>query len=204
MMEGAKLKGGEVPTSPSGSTTASNGTGLSARSIMAAGANGSGEKVGGEEENATTAVALSPVDGAVRRRVNLSSKREDTGTAENGSVRSAERSSRPASVTSAWGKVLVVPFPTLSHVPHSPQTWGIPEDVVKHPHQQTVLSGWGREGRRHVVLARHPFPPSLLVKCGILMRAETNAHPGMFKLCAVAGSSCEMGRVVLLVAVFVV
>jgi hypothetical protein len=159
MMEGANLRGGEAPTSPSGSTTASNGMGPSARSTMAAGANDSGEKVGGEEEeeDATTAVALSPVDGAVRRRVNLNLKGGDTGTAENGSVRSVERSSRPASVTSAWGKILVVPSPTLSHAPHSPQAWGIPEDVVKPPHQQTVLPGWGRSSPRRS--SPPPVPP---------------------------------------------
>src|SRR5712672_4423108 len=74
------LPEGATPTSPSGSTTASNGTGPNARSTMAAGAkaNNAGEN-GEEEEDAKTAVALSPVDGAVRRRaVKLNLKGDDT------------------------------------------------------------------------------------------------------------------------------
>lgn len=164
MMEGANLKGGETPASQSGSTTASNGTGRSARSAIAAGANDAGEKVGGEtsedEEDASTAVALSPVDGAVRRRANLKGQDTSSGAGENDSVRSAEKTSRPTSVTSAWGKILVVPSPTLSHAPHSPQAWGIPADVVEPPHQQPVWTGWGRpSGKSPRRSSPPPVPP---------------------------------------------
>jgi len=158
MMEGANLKG-ETSTSPSGSTTASNGTGPpSARSTMAAGAkaNDAGENVE-EEEDAKTAVALSPIDGAVRRRAaKLNLKGDNTGAiaGENVSVRS---SSRPTSVTSAWGKILVVPSPTLSHAPQSPQAWGLPADADEPPHEQP---GWGVQwGGRGGKSPGRPSPP---------------------------------------------
>ncbi|KAH9965494.1 hypothetical protein BC827DRAFT_1320245 [Russula dissimulans] len=166
---------GETPTSPSGSTTVSNnGTGQSARSTMAAGANDASEKVGSgdggqnreeeEDEDAETAVALSPVDGVVRRRANLNLKGEGevTGPGENGIVRSAEKSSRPARGTSAWGKILVVPSPTLSHAPHSPQAWGLPTDADEPPHEEP---GWLTRARVKKVkrksAPRHSSPPPL-------------------------------------------
>lgn len=168
---------GETPTSPSGSTTVSNnGTGQSARLTMAAGANDAGEKVGSgdggengegegeeEEEDAKTAVALSPVDGFVRRRANsnLKGEGEEIGPGENGSVRFAEKSSRPTSSTSAWGKILIVPSPTLSHAPHSPQAWGLPDDADEPPHGS---SGWRRAQARKALrksAARRSSPPPL-------------------------------------------
>jgi hypothetical protein len=117
--EGAK---GETPTEPS---SPSNGTDRSARSTTAAVA--VANNVGGEnEEDARTAVASSPVD--LKRSA---WGRDDAGGNGGGHIVSPvearpserERSSRP---NSAWGKILVVPSPTVSHSPSS-SIWGSAE-----------------------------------------------------------------------------
>jgi hypothetical protein len=113
--EGAK---GETPTKPS----PSNGTERSARSTAAVANNVGAE---GENDDLKTAVATSPVD--IRR----GEMGRDSGLFE---VRSAtsERSSRPSS---AWGKILVVPSPTVSRSPQSPAWSTAPEPPVSHaPH----------------------------------------------------------------------
>jgi len=101
--QGAK---GETPTEPS----LSNGTDRSARSTTAAVANNTGGVGGENEEDARTAVRSSPVD----------LKRDDGGGHIASPVETRpsekERSSRP---NSAWGKILVVPSPTVSHSPGS-------------------------------------------------------------------------------------
>ena len=110
--EGAK---GETPTRPSPSN---NGTiGRGARSTATASYMGA---EGENEDDAKTAVAASPVD--VRRGAK-GRHGAGGGFASSLEVRSAtERSSRPSS---AWGKILVVPSPTVSHPPHS-LAWGTP------------------------------------------------------------------------------
>ena len=101
-LEGAR---GATPTSPS---STSNGTKRSARSTAdVAKASNAGAEGLNEDDDAKTAVALSPVE--VRR----GAKRE-------------EESSRP---TSAWGKILVVPSPTVS-LAHHVQEWGTPADPL--------------------------------------------------------------------------
>ncbi|KAI0002240.1 hypothetical protein BJV74DRAFT_818012 [Russula compacta] len=105
---------GEAPTSPS----TSSGTEWRTRSRTAV----------ANEDDGETAVAASPVD--VRRGV---SKEDDTGESGVGPptspvvVRHAEKPSRPSS---AWGKILVVPSPTLSVPPHSP-VWGTCADPLE-------------------------------------------------------------------------
>ena len=103
---------GATPTSPS----TSNGTEWSAR-LTAAVANNTGALCA-----AKTAVGAPPVN--VARRA---AKRDDE-TSERGvdfvARQSSEKSSRP---TSAWGKILVVPSPTVSHPPQVPE-WGTPAD----------------------------------------------------------------------------
>lgn len=109
---------GATPTSPS----TSNGTEWSAR-LTAAVVNNTGA-LGGKEGAAKAAVGASPVD--VARRA----ARRDDETSERGvdflARQSSEKSSRP---TSAWGKILVVPSPTVSHPPHAPE-WGTPADPI--------------------------------------------------------------------------
>lgn len=109
--EGAK---GETPAEPS---SLSNGTDRSARSTTAAVANNMGGVGGENEEDARTAVASSPVD------LKRGSWGRDDAAGGNGGGHignPVERSSRP---NSAWGKILVVPSPTVSHSPSS-STWG--------------------------------------------------------------------------------
>ena len=118
--EGAK---GETPSILS----LSNGTEWSARSTAAAAAveNNMGA-AGDNEDDEKSAVASSPVD--VRRGAGGI---DNTGRGLFGIPIEAtsERSSRPSS---AWGKILVVPSPTVSHPPHSP-TWGTPAVPPKSP-----------------------------------------------------------------------
>jgi hypothetical protein len=116
-LEGAR---GVTPTSPS---SPSNGTERSARST-AAGANHMGAE-GEKEDDARTAVASSPVD------VRQGAKRDDDddmGESGGGpfASRSAEKSSRH---TSAWGKILVVPSPTVSLAPQVPE-WLTPAEPL--------------------------------------------------------------------------
>lgn len=114
--QGAK---GETPTEPS---SLSNGTDRSARSTTAAVANDVGGVGGENEEDARTAVASSPAD--LKRS---SWGRDDAGgggshitSPVEARPSDRERSSRP---NSAWGKILVVPSPTVSHSPSS-SIWG--------------------------------------------------------------------------------
>ena len=138
--EGAK---GETPTEPS---SVSNGTERSARSTTAAVANNMGGVGGENEEDARTAVASSPVD----------LKRGSWGRDDAGGVgdfiaspvearpSERERSSRP---NSAWGKILVIPSPTVSHSPSSslgapanrPESHDPPPAIPS----GRVSSGWG-------------------------------------------------------------
>jgi hypothetical protein len=122
--EGAK---GVSPTQPS----LSDGTterGARSTTAGAAVANYMGAE-GENEDDAKTAVAASPVD--VRRGAKGRDGAGGGFFASPVEVRSAaataERSSRPSS---AWGKILVVPSPTVSHPPHSP-AWGIPADSLE-------------------------------------------------------------------------
>jgi len=113
--EGAK---GVSPTHPSPSNgTTERGAGSTA---PAAAANYMGAE-GENEDDAKTAVAASPVD--VRRGVNGRDNEGFSFFTIPSEARSAavatERSSRPSS---AWGKILVVPSPTVSHPPQ-PLTW---------------------------------------------------------------------------------
>lgn len=129
-LEGAR---GTTPTSPS----TSNGTEWSAR-LTAAVANNT-SALGGKEGAAKTALAASPVD--VARRA----AKGDDDASERGvdfvATRSSEKSSRP---TSAWGKILVVPSPTVSHPPQAPE-WGTPTNPLKSCHDP--LPSWGQWGK---------------------------------------------------------
>jgi hypothetical protein len=142
--EGAK--GDETLTKPS----LSNGTDRSARSTTAAVAvaNNTGGVGGEDEEDATTAVASSPVD---LRRAPWG--RDDAGhiaSPVEARPSERERSSRP---NSAWGKILVVPSPTVSHSPSS-STWGTADPPESHdPPPRAwpsgrVSSGLGGSARR--------------------------------------------------------
>jgi hypothetical protein len=152
--EGAK---GETLTKPS----LSNGTDQSARSTTAVVANTNNMcGVGGEnEEDARTAVASSPVD--LKR---ASWGRDDAGGGGGGGgghianpvearPTERERSSRP---NSAWGKILVVPSPTVSHSPSS-STWGTADPPESHDPPPAwpggrVSSAWGSAHRLSPVL----------------------------------------------------
>jgi len=126
----------ETPTKPS----LTNGTNRSARSATAAVAsNMSG--VGDEnEEDASTAVGSSPVD---MKRSGWG--RDDAGGSVGGhvaspvEVRPPERSSRPTS--SAWGKILVVPSPTISHSPTSLSAWDTAHRPESHDPPPAGLNG---------------------------------------------------------------
>jgi len=101
--EGAR---GATPTSPS---STSNGTERSARSTAdVAKASNTGAEGENDDDDAKTAVALSPVE------VRGGAKREE-GTTRH---------------TSAWGKILVVPSPTVS-LAHHVQEWGTPADPLE-------------------------------------------------------------------------
>ncbi|KAI0282891.1 hypothetical protein BGY98DRAFT_954135 [Russula aff. rugulosa BPL654] len=132
--EGAK---GETPTEPS---SLSNGTDRSARSTTAAVANNMGGVGGENEEDARTAVASSPVD-LKRRGVG------DVGSHSASSVDARpserDRSSRP---NSAWGKILVIPSPTVSHSPSS-STWGTADPPESHDPPPAMPSGRVSSGR---------------------------------------------------------
>jgi hypothetical protein len=118
-LEGAR---GATPTSPS---STSNGTERSARSTAdVAKASNGGAEGENEDDDAKTAVAISPVE--VRR----GAKRD-------------EESSRP---TSAWGKILVVPSPTISLAPHV-QEWGTHVDPLE-AHDPSLRSTFGMDSRR--------------------------------------------------------
>jgi hypothetical protein len=142
--EGAK---GVTLTKPS----LSNGTDRSARSTTAVVANNMGGVGAESEEDARTAVASSPVD--FKR---ASWGRDDAGGA-GGHIASPvearpserERSSRP---NSAWGKILVVPSPTVSHSPSS-SIWGTVDPPESHEPPAAwpggrVSSAWGTSTRR--------------------------------------------------------
>jgi len=144
--EGAKGEAGEAPTKPS----LSNGTDWSARSTTAVVANNTGGVGGESEEDARTAVASSPVD--LKRG---SWVRDNTGGGRIASpveVRppfERERTSRP---NSAWGKILVVPSPTVSRSPSS-STWGAADPPESHDPPPAwpggrMPSGWGDPARR--------------------------------------------------------
>jgi len=118
---------------------------------MTSGATDAGENVGVMECGGNGEESAQDGGGAFayRRRgeANLNLKVDDSDTGENGSVWSAENSFRPTSVTLAWGRILIVPSPTLSHMPHSPrpEAWGIPADAVEPPHELSEWSvGWRR------------------------------------------------------------
>lgn len=145
--EGAK---GETLTKPS----LSNGTDCSARTATAAVANNMGGVGGENEEDARTAVASSPVD--LKR---ASWGRDDAGGGGGGGGYIAspvearpseiERSSRPSS---AWGKILVVPSPTVSHSPSS-SIWGTADPPEPHDPPPAwpgarAPSGWRGSARR--------------------------------------------------------
>ncbi len=145
--EGAK---GETPTEPS----LSNGADRSARSAAAAVANNVSGVGGENEEDANTAVGSSPVD--MKRDV---WGRDGAGGGGGGHIASPveirsserERSSRPSS---ASGKILVVPSPTVSHSPSS-SAWGTADPPESHDPPPAwpngrALGGW--------VSARVPIP----------------------------------------------
>jgi hypothetical protein len=154
--EGAK---DETLTKPS----PSNGTERSAQPITAAVASATAvannmTSVGGEDEDdGKSAVASSPVD--VKRG---SWGRDDAsgggGSHSTGSVEvrpsERERSSRPSS---AWGKILVVPSPTVSHSP-STSAWGTADPPESHDPPPPAWpggrgpSGWGSAHRSISVL----------------------------------------------------
>lgn len=126
--EGAK---DETPTEPS----LSNGTDQSARSTTAAVANSIGGVGGENEEDARTAVASSPVDlkrGAWGRYDAAGGSHIASPVEARPSE--TERSSRP---NSAWGKILVVPSPTVSHSPSS-STWGTADPPESHNPPQAL------------------------------------------------------------------
>jgi hypothetical protein len=115
-----------------------------------------GSKAGGEsEDDSKTAVAASPVD------VRLAAARRDDAYADGGgsptaspvAVRPAEKPARP---TSAWGKILVVPSPTLTVPPTSP-VWGRNPD----PLEFHDPSGWRR---LRVKTAHSPSPEPIQVR----------------------------------------
>jgi hypothetical protein len=149
--EGAK---GEAPTKLS----LSNGTDRSARSTTAVVANNMGDGVGGEnEEDATTAVASSPVDlkrAPWGRDVAGGGAGHIVASPVEAQPSERERSSRP---NSAWGKILVVPSPTVSHSPSS-STWGTADPPESHdPPPRAwpggrVSSGWGGSVRRSTMV----------------------------------------------------
>jgi len=117
-LEGAR---GATPTSPS---STSNGTERSARSTAdVAKASNTGVVGENEDDDAKTAVALSPVE--VRR----GAKQEET-----------------SRHTSAWGKILVVPSPTVSLAPHV-QEWGTPADPLE-AHNPLLRSMFGVKSPR--------------------------------------------------------
>jgi hypothetical protein len=72
---------------------------------------------GEDDDDSKTAVALSPVD--VRR----AGKKEESGQLLSPVPNRPAETRRPPGATSAWGKILVVPSPTLSVQPHLP-AWG--------------------------------------------------------------------------------
>jgi hypothetical protein len=132
---------GDTPTSPS--TSSNRTTERSARPSAAVADNVGAE--GGEEndDDAKTAVATSPVD---VRRVAKGEKSPwpvvgaPPSPGPNAVLPSAEKPFlRP---TSAWGKILVVPSPTLSLAPNSP-----------------VWDDEGRPRRHRIASARRPSPP---------------------------------------------
>lgn len=150
-------KGGVTPTSLASSPSAtSNGTERSARSTAAL-ANSSGAE-GENEDDAETAVALSPVE--VRRGV----KREDDegqsgwggGVGSFVSRSTEEKSSRP---TSAWGKILVVPSPTISLPPPVPE-W---DDPPSDPEPPSWGFGRAKSSVKSVRRANPVPPPPMFV-----------------------------------------
>jgi hypothetical protein len=140
---------GETPTEPS---SLSNGTDRSARSTTAAVANNMGGVGGENEEDARTAVASSPVD--LKRGSWGRWGRDDAGgVGDGGSCIASPVEARPSEKerlskpNSAWGKILVIPSPTVSHSPSS-STWGTanpPESHGPPPAMPSgrVSSGWG-------------------------------------------------------------
>lgn len=133
--EGAK---GDTPSH-------SNGTDRSARSTSADVANNMSGVVGGaggeNEEDARTAVGSSPVD----------LKRGSWGGGDIASpveARPAERE-RSSRSNSAWGKILVVPSPTISHSPSS-ATWGTANPPESH--DPPPADQWGPAGRLPSIL----------------------------------------------------
>ncbi len=135
--EGAK---DETPTKAS----PSNGTDPSARPITAAAAAATAvannmTSVGGEnEDDGKSAVASSPVD------VKRGSWGRDDASGGGGShptssieIRPSERE-RSSRTSSAWGKILVVPSPTVSHSP-STSAWGTADPPESH---DTLPPAW--------------------------------------------------------------
>jgi hypothetical protein len=142
--EGAK---GEALTKPS----LSNGTDWSARTATAAVANNMSGVGGENDEDARTAVASSPVDmkRASWGRVDAGGGGAGGHIASPVESRPSERSSRP---NSAWGKILVVPSPTVSHSPSS-SIWGTADPPETHDPPPAwpggrMSSGWGASTRR--------------------------------------------------------
>jgi hypothetical protein len=112
-LEGAR---GTTPTSPS----TSNGTDRSARSTAGV-AKGNNAGPEGVDDDAKAAAVFSPME--VRR-----------------GAKGEEESSRP---TSAWGKILVVPSPTVSLAPHV-QEWGTPLEA----HDPSLWPNFGMSSPR--------------------------------------------------------
>ncbi|KAI9465241.1 hypothetical protein BJY52DRAFT_1245974 [Lactarius psammicola] len=103
-----------------------------------------------DEDDGKTAVAISPVE--VRRAARGKEDGAVGQLANPVSIRSAERP--VAGPTSAWGKILVVPSPTLSVQPHLP-AWGTGAD--RH-HESHDPSAWRR---LRVKTTRHSSPESI-------------------------------------------
>lgn len=130
-LEGAR---GATPTSPS---STSNGTERSARSTAdVAKASNAGAEGENEDDDAKTAVTLSPVE--VRR----GAKRD-------------EESPRP---TSAWGKILIVPSPTVSLAPHM-QEWDTVTQLLE-AHDPSQRSTFGMMSPRRASAV--PAPAKLV------------------------------------------
>ena len=128
-LEGAR---GATPTSPS---STSNGTERSARSTAdVAKANNTGAEGENEDDDATTAVALSPLE--VRR----GAKRDET-----------------SRCTSAWGKILVVPSPTIS-LAHHVHEWGTPADPLE-AHDPSLQSTFAVKSPRRSSAVPAPVKP---------------------------------------------
>jgi hypothetical protein len=132
--QGAFHLEGARGATPTGSST-SNGTERSARRSTASVANNTGPE-GENSDNAKTAVAVSPVD-VPRRGAMRDDDMSERGVDLTVGSRSSEKSSRP---TSAWGKILVVPSPTVSHPSQAP-VWGAASNPVE-PRGDLPL--WGR------------------------------------------------------------